>query len=200
MYEISASSFGSKVGEFLKGIVLLLGRDDARHLTAYVVGTIEGAEGLHLPLYGSVFLGPGTPDTTLAHELGHALRSVGNTYHLHDAAQPVARLVVGTVRRVALPTMSGRRRTIAGKWILPTIHPRQRVKSSFCGPGRATGSRSRLPASGGGGGDRRAWASRAADRCGAAVGRIGGDGSHRWRPRSAAGIARRPRRPPCPSR
>lgn len=81
LYEIDASTFLAKAGEFLKGLALLLGRNDARHLTVYAVGSISGAEGLHLPLYGSVFLGPGTPDTTLAHELGHALLSVGNTYH-----------------------------------------------------------------------------------------------------------------------
>jgi len=81
LWEIDSSSFVSNVGEFLKGIGLLLGRNDARHLTVYAVGIIKGAEGVHLPFYGSVFLGPNTPDTTLAHELGHALLSFGNAYH-----------------------------------------------------------------------------------------------------------------------
>lgn len=81
LFRIDASSFGAKVSEYLKGLGLLLGRNSWRRLTVYAVGSVQGAEGLHLPLYGSVFIEPGTPDTTLCHELGHALLGVGNTYH-----------------------------------------------------------------------------------------------------------------------
>lgn len=82
LYHIDASGIGAKISEYLKGIFLLLGRNSARHLTVYCVGNIEGVEGLHLPLYGSVFIEPGTADTTLAHELGHATLALWNTYEL----------------------------------------------------------------------------------------------------------------------
>jgi hypothetical protein len=81
LYRIDASSLGARVSEFLKGILLLLGRNSARNLTVYIVGSIQGAEGLHLPLYGSVFIEGDTPDTSLCHEIGHALLSIFNTYH-----------------------------------------------------------------------------------------------------------------------
>ena len=81
LYRIDASGAGGKTSEFLKALGLLLGRNSWRNLTVYVVGSIEGSEGLHLPLYGSVFIESDTPETTLCHELGHALLSVGNTYH-----------------------------------------------------------------------------------------------------------------------
>ena len=81
LYRIDASSLSGKISEYLKGLFLLLGRNSWRHLTVYVVGGVSGAEGLHLPLYGSIFIEPGTPDTTLCHEIGHALLAVWNTYH-----------------------------------------------------------------------------------------------------------------------
>jgi hypothetical protein len=81
LYRIDASGGGGKTSEYLKGVGLLLGRNSWRNLIVYVVRTVEGAEGLHLPLYGSVFVEPVIPDTTLCHELGHALLTVGNTYH-----------------------------------------------------------------------------------------------------------------------
>lgn len=84
LYKIDASGAGAKVSEYLKGLGLLLGRNSWRHLTVYVVYSIEGAEGLHLPLYGSVFVESATPETSLCHELGHALLSVGNTYHAEE--------------------------------------------------------------------------------------------------------------------
>jgi hypothetical protein len=56
LYRIDASGLGERVSEYLKGIVLLLGRNSARHLTVYVVGGIQGAEGMHLPMYGSIFI------------------------------------------------------------------------------------------------------------------------------------------------
>ncbi|MCE5252484.1 hypothetical protein LLG96_19965 [bacterium] len=85
LYRIDASGIGGKISEYLKGFVLLLGRNSWRNLTVYVVGNISNAEGLHLPLYGSVFIGHGTYDTTLCHEIGHALLSVFNTYHSNTA-------------------------------------------------------------------------------------------------------------------
>lgn len=81
LYRIDASSGSALVSEYLKGFLLLLGRNSWRYLTVYVVGGISGAEGLHLPLYGSVFIEPKTPDTTLCHEIGHALLGIGNAYH-----------------------------------------------------------------------------------------------------------------------
>jgi hypothetical protein len=84
LYLLDASSFAAKVSEWLKAIVLLIGRDSVRHLTVYAVGNIQGADGLHQPLYGSVFITQGSPDTTLAHELGHALLSVANAGHVDD--------------------------------------------------------------------------------------------------------------------
>lgn len=87
LYEIDASSLGSKIGEWLEGIFTLWGRDSARHLTIYAVGKIKGSLALHLPLYGSVFIqkldnnGNPLPDTTLAHEIGHALLAIWNTWH-----------------------------------------------------------------------------------------------------------------------
>jgi len=81
LFELNASSFQAKIGEWLKAVGLLLGRDSVRHLTIYVVGRIEGAEALHQPFYGSIFVVAGNPHTSLAHELGHALLSVGNMGH-----------------------------------------------------------------------------------------------------------------------
>jgi len=81
LYYIDGSSLGAKILEYLKGFVLLLGRDSPTKLTVYVVGEIKGLQGLHLPLYGSVFIEPGTNDITLCHELGHALLGLANTYH-----------------------------------------------------------------------------------------------------------------------
>lgn len=79
LYRIDARSPGIK--EWLKGLVLLLGRNSARNITVYAVKSIEGSEATHLLLYGSVFIKKGNPDTTLCHELGHCLLSIFNTYH-----------------------------------------------------------------------------------------------------------------------
>ncbi|MCK4822108.1 hypothetical protein KA005_40470, partial [bacterium] len=85
LYLLDSSSFSAKVSEWLKAIFLLIGRDSVRYLTVYVVGNIEGTSGgLHQPLYGSVFITGGTPHTTLAHELGHALLSVANAGHVDE--------------------------------------------------------------------------------------------------------------------
>jgi len=81
LYRLDASTFGALTSEYLKGLGTLLGRNDARHLTVYVVGSIQEGDGLHLPGYGSVFIRPGSPDTSLCHEIGHALLSLGNAYH-----------------------------------------------------------------------------------------------------------------------
>jgi len=86
LYEIDASSLDSKINEWLEGILTLWGRDSVRYLTVYVVGEIKGVAGLHLPLYGSVFVqkefnSNPIPDITLAHELGHATLAIWNTYH-----------------------------------------------------------------------------------------------------------------------
>jgi hypothetical protein len=84
LYLLDSSSLAGKLSEWLKAIVLLIGRDSVRRLTVYVVGNIQGAHGLHQPLYGSVFMTAGSPDTTLAHELGHALLSVTNAGHAKE--------------------------------------------------------------------------------------------------------------------
>jgi len=81
LYELDASSLGSKIAEWLKGIFLLWGRDSVRYLTVYAVGEIKGALALHLPMYGSVFILAGNPDTSLCHEIGHCLLTVFNAYH-----------------------------------------------------------------------------------------------------------------------
>lgn len=81
LFRIDSSDAGGKVSEYLKGIGTLMGRNSWRNLTVYIVSTIEGSEGLHLPLYGSVFIEPENADTTLCHELGHALLSLGNARH-----------------------------------------------------------------------------------------------------------------------
>jgi len=67
--------------ESLKGLGLLLGRENPMRLTVHAVGGIEGAEAVHQPFYGSVFMVKGNPETTLAHELGHALLSVDQMGH-----------------------------------------------------------------------------------------------------------------------
>lgn len=96
LYRIDGSNFSAKVSEYLKGVWDLIGRNSARYLTVFIVAKIEGLDGLHLPLYGSVFIGAISEDTTLCHELGHALLSVVNTYDLNEKgylmhADPVIR-------------------------------------------------------------------------------------------------------------
>ncbi len=81
LYELDASSAGAKVWEWVKAIPLLVGRDSPRYLTVYAIGAIKGAEALHQPLFGSVFILKGGPETSLCHEIGHALLTVANAYH-----------------------------------------------------------------------------------------------------------------------
>lgn len=81
LYELDVSSPGDTFSEWIKGFVLLSGRDSPRYLTIYAIGHIKGAEALHQPLYGSVFTVAGNPDTSLCHEIGHALLGVLNSYH-----------------------------------------------------------------------------------------------------------------------
>jgi hypothetical protein len=83
LYRIEAKGLGV-AGEYLKGIFLLMGRNSWRHLTVYVIGEVQEAGGLHLPLYGCVFMEPGSADTILAHEIGHALLRLGYTYHVDE--------------------------------------------------------------------------------------------------------------------
>ncbi len=82
LYRLDSSSVGGKISEWLKATFLLIGRDSVRRLTLYAVGSIQDATGLHQPLYGSVFIEKDSPDTTLAHELGHALLSIANASHV----------------------------------------------------------------------------------------------------------------------
>ena len=81
LYELDQSSFGAKALEWLKAIALLAGRDSPRYLTVYAIGAIKGAEAMHQPLFGSVFILEGDPETSLCHEIGHSLLSVLNAYH-----------------------------------------------------------------------------------------------------------------------
>lgn len=81
LYELDASSLGAKIVEWLKAFSLLLGRDSPRYLTVYAIGAIKGAEALHQPVYGSAFTLAGNPDTSLCHEIGHALLTIFNAYH-----------------------------------------------------------------------------------------------------------------------
>lgn len=90
LFRIESSGVRGKVTEYMKGVFFLLGRSDWRHLTVYVVGSVSGAGGLHLPVYGSVFIEPGGADTTLCHEIGHALLGLGNTYHSAKAGHLMA--------------------------------------------------------------------------------------------------------------
>jgi len=85
LYDIDASGSAQDLSEWLKGPLQLLGRNNPRHLTVYAVGTINGRhDGLHEPLYGSVFVLRGNGPTVMAHELGHALLSIGNMGHRAD--------------------------------------------------------------------------------------------------------------------
>jgi len=81
LWRLDASSVGAKIREWVKAIFLLIGRDNPRYLTVYAIGGIQNAEALHQPLFGSVFIVDGNPDTTLAHELGHALLAFWNAWH-----------------------------------------------------------------------------------------------------------------------
>jgi hypothetical protein len=85
LYHLDAAGAAGTLSEWLKGPLQLLGRDNPRHLTVYAVGTISGAEGLHEPLYGSVFVVRDNPHTTLAHEIGHALLSIDRMGHRADS-------------------------------------------------------------------------------------------------------------------
>jgi len=85
LYSIDASSFASGVGEWFRDVPLLIGRDNPRYLTVYAVGEFIGpVDGVHQPVFGSVFIRPGTADTTLAHELGHALLALNKMGHSED--------------------------------------------------------------------------------------------------------------------
>lgn len=84
LYRIDASGRGALFGEYLRGLYLLTGRGSWRHLTVYAAGSISGAEGVHLPLHGSVFIRAGANETVLCHEIGHALLGVFNARDITD--------------------------------------------------------------------------------------------------------------------
>lgn len=81
LYDMEGGSAGG-VGEWVLNIGRLIGRDSPLHMTVYAVGRIGGgAQGVHYPLYGSVFVTRDSQVTTLCHELGHALLNVGADGH-----------------------------------------------------------------------------------------------------------------------
>lgn len=84
LYRIS----DDRVGEWIKALINLPGRDHPRYLTVYVVRNIEGTWGLHQPFFGSVFVQPGAPGTSLCHEFGHSMLIFNNFWKGGHSSRP----------------------------------------------------------------------------------------------------------------
>jgi len=73
-FRIDSSNWWSQAQEWVKNGVFLVGENHPRHLTLYIIEKFFGNKsGLHNPFYGSVFVAYDAHETTLAHEIGHAI-------------------------------------------------------------------------------------------------------------------------------
>lgn len=71
---MDSSNWFKKSWKYVKNLALIAGENSPRYLTIYIVKGFKGGKlGLHNPLFGSVFVAYNATETSLAHELGHAL-------------------------------------------------------------------------------------------------------------------------------